>query len=107
MFIATFQQTTSDRFKSDKNSNKPFIGKVLAGTAQGTIINGTMFQRDGLLQNKAYLCQNVHSVYEGKDVVSTEVVSEVSLLELSPLMTQLGAANTNIAASASSYDAAE
>ena len=99
MFLATFQQTTSDKFKSDKNSNKPFIGKVLAGTAQGTIINGTMFQRDGLLSNKAYLCQNVHSVYEGKDVVSTEVISEVSLLELTPLMTQLGTASTNISGS--------
>jgi|TARA_B110000977_G_C10964047_1_gene449716 hypothetical protein len=93
MFIATFQKTDSPKFKADKNSNKPFIGKVLAGTSTGSIINGTMFQRDGLIENKAYLCQNETEVYNGKDIVHTRVISEVSLLELQPLMAQLGDAN--------------
>jgi hypothetical protein len=90
MFIAKFQQITSEKFKSDKNSNKPFIGEILAGTATGSIINGTMFLREGLEPNKAYLCQNTHSEYEGRGQVSTTVISAVSLLELKPLMDQLG-----------------
>ena len=48
MFIAKFQQVNSIKFDADKNNNMPFIGEVLAGTATGTIINGTMFQREGL-----------------------------------------------------------
>ena len=90
MFIATFQKTDSSKFNADKNNNKPYIGKVLAGTSTGSIINGTMFQRDGLIENKAYLCNNETEVYNGKDIVHTRVISEVSLLELQPLMSQLG-----------------
>lgn len=97
MFVATFQQVTSSKFKADKNTNKPFIGKVRAGVARGTIINGTMFLREGLEPNKAYLCQNVDETYtnpstgEEMSVVTTEVISAVSLLELQPLCNQLGA----------------
>jgi hypothetical protein len=96
MFIAKFQQVESTKFKADKNNNFPFIGEVLAGTATGTIINGTMFQREGLLPNKAYLCQNIVEDYEGADQVVTKIISEVSLLELQPLMNQLGKSNLNI-----------
>lgn len=90
MFIAKFQEVNSPKFEADKNGNMPFIGEVLAGQSTGTIINGTMFKRENLIPNKAYLCQNVTEEYEGVDQVRTSVISEVSLLELQPLMTQLG-----------------
>jgi len=90
MFVAKFQQVTSSKFKADKNGNMPFIGKILAGTARGSVINGTMFQRDGLEPNKAYLCQNEIEEYNGEDQITTSVISVVSLLELVPLVNQLG-----------------
>ena len=92
MFVAKFQQVTSSKFSADKNGNMPFIGEVLAGRATGTIINGTMFLREGLEPNKQYLCKNDTEEYEGKDQVSTTVISIVPLLELAPLMEQLGKA---------------
>tara|TARA_R110002050_G_scaffold246463_1_gene384266 strand:+ start:223 stop:522 length:300 start_codon:yes stop_codon:yes gene_type:complete len=95
MFLAKFQQVTSDKFQSDKNNNMPFIGEVIAGKASGTIFNGTMFQREGLLINRVYLCDNyVDNDYP--DNVQTRVISEVSLLELQPLRTQLGEATLEI-----------
>lgn len=90
MFVAKFQQVNSTKFDTDKNGNFPYIGEILAGKATGSIINGTMFNREGLEPNKAYLCQNVTEEYEGKDQVRTTVISAVSLLELKPLMDQLG-----------------
>ena len=96
MFVAKFQQVNSTKFSVDKNNNYPYIGEVLAGKATGTIINGTMFQREGLQPNKAYLCQNVIEEFEGKDQVRTSVISAVSLLELKPLMEQLGKASLDV-----------
>lgn len=90
MFIAKFQQVNSTKFNTDKNGNFPFIGEILSGKATGSIINGTMFQREGLEPNKAYLCQNTIEEYEGKEQVRTSIISAVSLLELKPLMDQLG-----------------
>ena len=90
MFLAKFQQVTSDKFKADKNSNKPFIGEVLAGKATGTIYNGTMFIREGLLTNKLYLCDN-HIDEDYPENVQTRIISEVSLLEVKALRDQLGA----------------
>ncbi len=90
MFLAKFQQVTGDQFATDKNGNKPFIGELIAGIATGSIINGTMFLRDGLQPNKLYACDNVIEEYEGKEQVRTRVLSEVSLLEVAPLVTQLG-----------------
>lgn len=96
MFLAKFQQVTSDKFSADKNNNMPFIGEVIAGKATGTIYNGTMFQREGLLTNTLYACDNfVDSEYP--DNVQTRIISEVSLLELQPLRTQLGEAVLEIA----------
>lgn len=89
MFVAKFQQVTSDKFKSDKNGNKPFIGEVLAGTSHGSIINGTMFQRDGLLPNKLYACENYKE--EGYEGVQTRIIAEVSVVEFMSLRTALGA----------------
>lgn len=94
MFIAKFQQVdnSTDKFSADKNGNLPFIGTVLAGTSKGSIINGTMFKRDGLLPNKLYLCENSDFVADNGEVYqNTEVISEVSLLEYPELRTKLGA----------------
>ena len=90
MFVAKFKQVDSPKFKADKNGNNPYIGEILSGTATGSIINGTMFIRDGLEENKQYLCQNVIEEYEGTEQVQTQVISLVSLVELKPLMDQLG-----------------
>jgi hypothetical protein len=94
MFIAKFQQTTGSPFKQDKNGNYPFIGTVLAGVATGTIINGTMFMRDGLIPNALYLCENsVDEQYP--DSVKVEIISIVPLLDFAALRTQLGAPKIN------------
>lgn len=95
MFLAKFQQVNSDKFSADKNGNMPFIGEVLAGKATGTIYNGTMFQRENLLENRVYLCDN-HIDPEYPDNVQTRIISEVSLLELQPLRTQLGEAKLEV-----------
>jgi len=95
MFLAKFQQVNSDKFSADKNGNMPFIGEVLAGKATGTIYNGTMFQRENLLENRVYLCDN-HIDSEYPDNVQTRIISEVSLLELQPLRTQLGEAKLEV-----------
>ena len=97
MFLAKFQQVTSDKFTADKNNNMPFIGEVIAGKATGTIYNGTMFQREGLHTNRVYLCDN-HIAPEYPDNVQTRIIAEVSLLELQPLRTQLGEAVLEVSA---------
>jgi hypothetical protein len=91
MFIAKFQlvNNKNDKFTADKNGNLPFIGTVLAGTSKGSIINGTMFEQQGLKENVLYACENSVDP-EYPDNVRTEIVSEVSLLEYSKLRTQLG-----------------
>jgi len=100
MFLAKFQQVTSDKFSADKNKNKPFIGEVLAGSATGTIYNGSMFIREGLETNKVYLCDNhVDEAYP--DNVQTTIISVVSLLEIKGMRDQLGSAKLNVATSSS------
>ena len=100
MFLAKFQQVTSDKFSADKNNNMPFIGEVLAGSATGTIYNGSMFIREGLETNKVYLCDNhVDEAYP--DNVQTTIISVVSLLEIKDLRDQLGSAKLNVATSSS------
>ena len=94
MFIAKFQQVdnSGNKFNADKNGNLPYIGTVMAGTSKGTLINGTMFSRNGLIPNKLYACQNGEFIAEDGTIYPTvEVVSEVSLLEYSELRTKLGA----------------
>lgn len=102
MFIAKFNQTTGAPFVADKNGQMPFIGTIVAGTSKGSIINGTMFKREGLIPNKLYLCDNsVDPAYP--DNTQTDVISEVSLLEFSELRAQLGAPkNTRTSAVAES-----
>ena len=95
MVLAKFQQVNSDKFSADKNGNMPFIGEVLAGKATGTIYNGTMFKRENLLENRVYLCDN-HIDPEYPENVQTRIISEVFLLELQPLRTQLGEAKLEV-----------
>jgi len=90
MFLAKFQSTTGAPFVADKNGNFPMIGEVLAGSATGSIINGTMFKRDGLQPNKLYACENSIDP-EYPENVQTNVIAEVSILEYQELRTKLGA----------------
>lgn len=90
MFIAKFEQTQGLPFKADKNGNYPFIGTVLAGKAKGTIINGTMFQRQDLEPNKLYACENSIDP-EYPENVQTNIVSSVSIIEFVALKKELGA----------------
>lgn len=94
MFLAKFTQTNNAPFVADKNGQMPFIGTVLAGTARGTIINGTMFQRDNLVPNKVYACEN-HVDPEYPDNVQVTIISEVSLIEFGALRAQLGEPRVN------------
>lgn len=106
MFIAKFKQASQDSevFKTDIRGNKPFIGTLIAGSAKGTIINGTIFQLDGLQENKAYLCQNVYTEFEGRNILNTEIITEVSTLELAPLMAQLGPKNLQVVSNSTNAD---
>lgn len=90
MFVAKFAQVSSDKFTSDKNGNMPFIGEVLAGKAKASLINGTMFLRNGFAPNKLYACENVVEDYEGTPQVRVQIISEVSVLEFMQLRTALG-----------------
>jgi hypothetical protein len=91
MFLAKFQQVTSDKFDSDKNGNLPFIGEVIAGKATGTIYNGTMFQREQLETNTVYACDN-YTDDDYPDNVQTRIITRVKSDELFPMMNQLGKA---------------
>lgn len=97
MFLAKFKQVDSDVFTSDKNGNMPYMGEVLAGKAQGTIYNGTMFIRDGLEVNKLYLCDNFIDE-KVPDLMQTRIISLVSLIEVKELRDQLGKAEIVIPA---------
>ena len=90
MFIAKFTQTSNAPFTADKNGNFPFIGEVLAGPSSGSIINGTMFQRDNLESNTLYACENSVDP-EFPDNVQTKVISKLSIKEYLELRTMLGA----------------
>lgn len=98
MFVAKFAQVQADstKFNSDKNGNMPFIGEVLAGKATATLVNGTMFVRNGLLPNKLYACENVVEDYTDESGTTTkqtrvQIIAEVSVVEYPQLRTVLGA----------------
>lgn len=90
MFVAKFNATSGAPFTSDKNGNFPFIGTVVAGKAKGSIINGTIFQREALKPNQLYLCDNSVDP-EYPDNQQTNVIGEVTVMEFIQLGTQLGA----------------
>jgi len=93
MFICKFNQVdeNSSKFKPNRHGEMPFIGTVMAGTARGTLIDGTMFQREGLEANKLYACENTKETYEGNDQWRVQVISEVTVLEYVKLQKELGA----------------
>lgn len=99
MFVAKFSQTTGAPFTADKNGNFPFIGEVKAGSAKGTLINGTMFKRNGLSTDKLYACDNTVDP-EYPDNQQVDVVSVVSITEYLELRTLLGAPKVAIGADA-------
>lgn len=102
MFIAKFSQTSGEPFAQDKNGNWPMIGEVLAGTATGTIINGTMFKRSGLEAQTLYACENENYDYENPTTgeitkqVRVNVISKVSLKEYLEMRTILGAPSLKV-----------
>jgi hypothetical protein len=101
MFVAKFNQVTSDKFEADKNTNMPFIGEVLAGTANGTIINGTMFQRNGLKPQTLYACENYidekyPTLKDGRPNNQVRIIAEVSIVEFISLRTVLGAPKVSL-----------
>lgn len=89
MFVAKFTPTAQAPFVADKNTNFPFIGTVVAGTAQAAIMNGTMFKREALEPNTLYLCDN-HVDPEYPDNVQTTVIAKVTISEFMELRTTLG-----------------
>lgn len=93
MFVAKFTQTSGAPFVADKNGNFPFIGTVVAGKATGSIINGTIVKREGIVSGKLYACENSIDP-EYPDNVQTTMVSAVSILELVELRKELGAPST-------------
>ena len=97
MFIASFTEANSidkitgkEIFPRDKNQNHSFIGKVQAGTAYGTLINGTLWKKGGYKANQLYLCKNVTETYKGEKQINTEIISEVNAIELVTLGATLG-----------------
>ena len=74
---------------------------MLAGTASGSIINGTIFVREGLKTNTTYACTNYTETYEGEDYTQTRIIGEVPLAEFQALETQLGKGKLSVAVSAS------
>jgi hypothetical protein len=96
MFLAQFQQVTSDKFDGDKNENKPYIGDVISGVATGSLINGTMFVRNGLLPYPVmYACENFVDP-EYPDNIQTRVLTPVSPLEYIALQKELGKGKLNL-----------
>lgn len=99
MFIAKFNQVSADseKFTADRNGNLPYIGTILAGRAKGSLINGTIFEREGLKVQKLYLCQNESEEYTNPDTgeitnqTRVVVLSEVTPIEFIQLKKELGA----------------
>ena len=99
MFIATFQQVSSDKFKADKNGagEMPFIGKLVAGKAKATIISGTFFKHNKYIPQRLYVCQNITTTLEdGRVVQNVDIISEISVVDLAPMVAQLGAPMLNL-----------
>lgn len=100
MFVAKFNLTSGLPFIADRNGNYPAIGTVVAGKYHSSIINGTIFEREELITNTLYLCQNtiatdsdrlVITDSNGNDLYNVEIISKVSILELMGVQKELGA----------------
>lgn len=98
MFVAKFNQVNADseKFTADKNGAMPYIGTILAGKAKGSLINGTIFEREDLKTQKMYLCQNEHEDYTNPDTgeitnqIRVVVLSEISPIEFIQVKKELG-----------------
>lgn len=97
MFVAVFNQVSpNSRFEADKNGEYPFLGRVLAGKAKGTIINGTIFNSNDYKEGVAYLCDNTEQEYNGTKQIRTEVIMPVSVTDLPALIEAYGKPELNI-----------
>ena len=91
LFIATFAQVDSDKFTADRHEVMPYIGTVRAGTAKGSLVNGTIFEMNDYKEGQTYLCQNGTWVdNEGQSWVTTEIITEVSTIEFIQASKELG-----------------
>lgn len=90
VFVARFEQVSnSESFTADKNGNLPFIGTILAGKAKGSLINGTMFERQGLQSGQIYLCENFVDA-EYPDQQQVRVLTALTALEFMSTRKELG-----------------
>lgn len=90
MFVAKFQTVSgSDSFKPNKNGVLPTIGTILAGVATASIIDGSIFQREKLEENQAYLCENFTDE-NYPEYPSVRVIGKVSMLDLLQFRKELG-----------------
>lgn len=90
VFVARFEQVSnSESFTADKNGNLPFIGTILAGKAKGSLINGTMFERQGLIAGQMYLCENFVDA-EYPDQQQVRVLTALTALEFMATRKELG-----------------
>lgn len=90
VFVARFEQVSnSESFTADKNGNLPFIGTILAGKAKGSLINGTMFDRQGLIAGQMYLCENFVDA-EYPDQQQVRVLTALTALEFMATRKELG-----------------
>lgn len=97
MFLATFEQVTSEKFIADKNGEMPFIGKVVAGKSKATLFNGTVFKQQQYKPKRAYLCQNEQvTLADGRKVWNVDIIAEVSAIEIPALRGELGAPMLNL-----------
>lgn len=89
MFLAKFNQASGASFTADKNDNMPYIGTVLAGKSSSSIVNGTIFEREGYSTKKTYLCMNTPNE-EYPEYPNVEIVQEVSAIEVVQMFKELG-----------------
>lgn len=93
MFLAKFSQVSEEStvFEADKNGNLPYIGKILAGKAAASIINGTIFEREGLEVNTTYACMTEETTNDdGETFVNVVIIDKVPLRDFLPLSKELG-----------------
>ena len=85
MFVAKFNQVTSSKFKPNSKGQMPYIGTVMKGVCTSSIIDGTMFQLEGLKAGQLYACENYTEMYKGKLQQRISVVCPVSIIEYNAL----------------------
>ncbi len=107
MFIASFTTPVNpEQFTTDKNGNLPLIGNVCCGEYHTSIINGTVFKKQGYKEGALYLCKNTPALDEnGTRILTTnqttgvktpawnvEIIAPCSIIDLVTSEATLGAA---------------